>query len=722
MMDNSGSQSLYERIVFHRYYLLALTAIFFIILLGCFMSFPVVAYDTDLWYHLSGGRFFWKHLTISSSSFFSFVDPPKDWYNYYWLFQVIVFKTHAWMDYYGLIVLRGVLFCLTVLLIALFFVDFAASRKSLLIAVAFLVAYALSLTIRELLIRPHLFSYLFIVVFLYILERKRKMIWLLPILGILWSNIHGIEYPVMILILLAYLMERYYCDFRKVTTCPAGGKKEKWLIILTIYTIFFTPHIIELIKTPFSAAMYQHLYVNELVKISIQDIFQFAVLPFSGLIGTFQNILIIAPIIAIIICLCKKQCRISHVILLIASVALLIKHKRFVYEYILLTIPLVSYGMNLIGNSTKQQNQKIQRILYPSALLLILVIVPALTYGSHFKNRPEYPLTQIDLPVGVTTFLNAFANGGKVMNEPNSGGYLQWALNEKFKIFMDMQLSVFNDQDFAFVNSALQNKETFHNFIRKYDPSFVSVSIKRQKFNDFINEFPQYQPVFYDDAEILYVNVKHYPKIADKYEIKHLNVYEYKAIEYEKETKDRLSLLLNEALRINDIYPNGGINNIIIANILITNAQYEEALVYADRIIERYPNISKGYALKGDALRALERVEQAIEYYEKAISKGIMEGEGRVYWNLHTCYGHLKQYKKAYQAISKFINPFDPEANYRDVFALGISAAVAGKKRDAINFLKIAQLKLPAGDTEYDKKIKENLLILDPKGNNLSLN
>ena len=45
-----------------------------------------------------------------------------------------------------------------------------------------------------------------------------------------------------------------------------------------------------------------------------------------------------------------------------------------------------------------------------------------------------------------------------------------------------------------------------------------------------------------------------------------------------------------------------------------------------------------------------------------------------------------------------------------------MSAAAAGKVRDAVNFLKIAEMKLPPGDTEYAKKIKDAFLMLDPEG------
>ena len=165
-------------------------------------------------------------------------------------------------------------------------------------------------------------------------------------------------------------------------------------------------------------------------------------------------------------------------------------------------------------------------------------------------------------------------------------------------------------------------------------------------------------------------------------------------------------------MKISELHPGCGIANSMIARILIMNKRYEEALVYAGKVIEHYPNIAKGHILKGDALRGQEKVEDAITSYLTAIRRGLKPDELKVYWNLHTCYGHLKMYKKAYLALSKFVNPFDTEASYRDIYALGISAALAGKSKDAVSFLKIAQSKLPADDHEYQKKIKEHMMML----------
>jgi tetratricopeptide (TPR) repeat protein len=90
-----------------------------------------------------------------------------------------------------------------------------------------------------------------------------------------------------------------------------------------------------------------------------------------------------------------------------------------------------------------------------------------------------------------------------------------------------------------------------------------------------------------------------------------------------------------------------------------------------------------------------------------------------VYWNLHACYFNLKEYKKAYNLLSKYVNPFNPNTDYKEIYQLGISASTIGKIREAVTFLKIARIKVPSYDAEYTKKVKDNLLLFDPEGKKL---
>jgi tetratricopeptide (TPR) repeat protein len=136
-----------------------------------------------------------------------------------------------------------------------------------------------------------------------------------------------------------------------------------------------------------------------------------------------------------------------------------------------------------------------------------------------------------------------------------------------------------------------------------------------------------------------------------------------------------------------------------------------KALFHAAAILRLYPELSHGYALKGDALFWMGRYAEAARLYKKALDMGRTSKTENVYWNLHASYFNLKEYKKAYKVLFKYVNPFNPNTDYKEIYQLGIAAATVGKSREAVTFLKIAQLKAPPTDTEYVQKIDKNLAI-----------
>jgi tetratricopeptide (TPR) repeat protein len=711
MTPNPSDGRLYENITGHRYYPVFLIALFFLLLIGYFIFWPIVMTDTDLWYHLSGGRYFWQNGTIARDAFFSYITPPKSWYNYYWLFQAVVYKIFQWTDYYGLIALRCLLYFLTALFICLSFVRRHENRTELLLGLFLFVACAIVILNRELAVRPHLFSYLFIVVFLYILESKRDKIWLLPLLGIFWSNVHGIEYPVMFLIIFAYLGEIYWRQFRKIPPGNVVVKKKKWLLISVFYTIFITPGVIALVQTPFSVsfqnAAYQHLYVRELLPIPFRNFFIFAPVSVQGLIAALQNIIVLLSAAFLLIGLWKRKLRISHAILFIGALLLLAKHSRFACEFTLLSIPLLRQGAHLIA-----ERFQFPRRVVDLALPIVVVLLPLLVFHSTMGNRPAYPFSQSNLPTGVVRFLNQHAPGGKILNEANTGGYLPWALNPQFKIYMDMQMTIFSDTDFAVASNAFFNANAFKTFIRKYDPSFISVSLNIPHFKKVVSTDARFVPVFFDQAELLYVNKAHHSDLAERYALKAIDPFHYAEVIYKDESAEKLAEIFSEASRILDQDPANYRAHHILSSISVVRRQYDKALSHAEAIIRIYPEQSHGYALKGDALFWMGRYEEAARLYKKALDMGRTSKAENVYWNLHASYNNLKEYKKAYRVLSKYVNPFNPNTDYKEIYQLGMTASAVGKIREAVTFLKIARMKVPPADTEYVQKIDKNLAIL----------
>lgn len=716
MIRNPISGRVFDNVTGHRYYPVSLISLFFLILVGCFITWPIVMYDSDLWYHLTGGRYFWQNGTIAHDAFFSYITPPKSWYNYYWLFQAVIYKIFEWAGYYGLVVLRCLLYFLTALFISLFFLHRSENRAELLIGLSLFVCCTIVILNRELLVRPHLFSYLFIVVFLYILEYRRDKVWLLPLVGVLWSNLHGIEYPVMFLIVFAYLAEIYWRQFRKIAPRDVTGNKTKWLLIAVFYTIFVTPGVVELVQTPFSVsfqnAAHQHLYVAELLPVSFRNLFVFAPVTLKGLISSLQNIIVLLTALFFLISLWKGKLRLSHALLFLCSLLLLARHIRFTYEFTLLSLPLLRQGTRLIA-----ENMRFPRRFVDLALPAAVILFPVLIFHSEFGNRPAYPFSESNLPAGVVRFLNRHAPGGRILNEPNTGGYLPWALDRKFQIYMDMQMTIFSDTDFATAHNAFFDPTVFKAFIQRYDPSFISVSLNRPYFKKVVATDARFVPVFFDHAELLYVSKVHYSELADRYGLKAIDPFGFREIKYEEQSAETLSRMEAEAARMVGQDPMNYSARQILCGISIARRQYDQVIASADGIIRYYPELSHGYALKADALFGMERYAEAARLYQKAMEMGQTAKPENVYWNLHAAYVKLKEFEKAYRLLSKYVNPFAPNTDYRDIHQLGMSAASVGKTGEAVTFLKIARMKAPAADTEYAGKIDRDLRMLadDPR-------
>jgi len=276
---------------------------------------------------------------------------------------------------------------------------------------------------------------------------------------------------------------------------------------------------------------------------------------------------------------------------------------------------------------------------------------------------------------------------------------------------MDMQMSIFSDTDFAFTQNAFFDVNAFRSFIREYDPSYLSVSLYRPYFKKVVESDTRFVPVFFDQAEVLYVNKLHHADLAGRYALKAIDPFSYADVIYANESAEKLAEISSEASRILGQDPENYRAHHILSSISVVRRQYDKALFHAETIIRLYPEQSHGYALKGDALFWMGQYKEAARLYKKALDMGRTSKAENVYWNLHACYYNMKQYKKAYRVLSKYVNPFNPNSDYKEIYQLGISAASVGKVREAVTFLKIARMKAPPTDTEYVQKIDKNLAI-----------
>jgi len=687
------------------YYLI--TASVFLIAAYFFIRLPIYSFcDTDLWYHLSGGRYFFQHNDIPQSGFFSFIANSREWPNYYWLFQILVSQIYSVSGYYGLIILKTFIFLVTISTIALFLLKNEKRDKYIVYFLFLFILFCLGLIPRYYaVLRPHIFSYLFIPVALLLLESKSRFVIFLPIITIFWSNLHGIEYPVILLIGLSYLFE---CFIERLIDRHSFNKENLFFIIpivLSIWAILVTPFDFALLDAPFNLAEYQGQYIKELGTLKIDELLSLKFYPFGNLTWSALNILIIVACFGGIRSIFRKNIRISHLMLLIGGLVLLTQAERFRFEAIMLALPILR-SCPLISPSNPVKPIPLSHRIF---IVILLISLTSISFSQIFEHRGKYPFSYSHLPKGVTTFLNHIGVSGSVLNSPDYGGYLQWALNPEYKIAMDLQMVLFSDEDYFSVMNALNNKEGFTVFSDKFHLDFIVEKRSNHRFKEMIRAFPEYRIVFFDNASVIYVNNKAYPRIAAQYELREIDPYTIMEDDIDSLSGEQVESRFDELLAMNAIYPDGMLTNFQIGRIYLKGGKFDNAVFHANSIVNNYPEFSAGYMLKGDILLRNGSFEEAISLYKKALKCPVKGSTSPVYKKIAFAYSKTGEHGKAYKFMKRAVEIFSPTSNYKDLWQLGNMALMTGKIKEGSVLLRFALQKTPSQDPDYSKRIRRQL-------------
>jgi tetratricopeptide (TPR) repeat protein len=146
----------------------------------------------DLGWHLKTGEWILQHLQIPKQDLYSSISPDHPWINLHWGFQIMIYGIAHLGSLWGL------LFFKIILLILIYFILFKTIEYKKAPFISSLIFLLSCLTAQERFqLRPELFSFLFIVIYLTLLEsetssQKTRWIWIMPLFQIIWTNIEGL--------------------------------------------------------------------------------------------------------------------------------------------------------------------------------------------------------------------------------------------------------------------------------------------------------------------------------------------------------------------------------------------------------------------------------------------------------------------------------------------------------------------------------------------------
>ncbi len=180
--------------------------------LGVLLSLtPIIAFDA--WTHLAAGRLIGQNLSVPSHDPFSWALAGAPWVDHEWLFQVFAWLVYALAGVPALIIAKTL-----VLLAAFFLLLLTVYNSDTPVLSSSLVALAVLASYPRFQVRPEVVSLLFLVLFLFILERVRGgrapwLLWLLLPLQFLWANIHA-YFIIGNVVLTAYLVGELLAHIR----------------------------------------------------------------------------------------------------------------------------------------------------------------------------------------------------------------------------------------------------------------------------------------------------------------------------------------------------------------------------------------------------------------------------------------------------------------------------------------------------------------------------
>jgi tetratricopeptide (TPR) repeat protein len=470
-------------------------------------------------------------------------------------------------------------------------------------------------------LRPHLFEYLFLALFLLILLRynaSKKSFVMLPLIQILWINIHGsaILGP---LIILFYLIGKTIDKFITTDQEDRGWNNVRSLFILFLLVLISTlinPYTYKIFLVPYESMVFylknpdiQPLFVerqNIFVASSLREIFPCIILL---LVSGYSFVRL------------GKEQRLSDLLVYFLFVPFLLEGKRFMGEF-----AIVSSFFSLENMRRYEDKKVVEKTggalpkssairaikLILSVLFFFLLFVPNIHSGWNMRSD-RFPL-----PVKAVEFIEQTNLKGNLFNSLEIGGYLIWRTFPKRQVFY-CDAQGFSDFLPTFIR-AHADPNSWNALEQRYGFNYALVAIKDRLDKYFIEKKDWYL-VYWDNSFLIYIKkdgrnndvIKRfgYNWIMPNPSLSYLDGY--------LKTPNRVSMAIKEfqrALRLNPDFKEGyssmGYIYLKLGDLESSLKKYLSLLSIDPRNISALTNIGVIKAKQG-------RLKEAVEYWERVV-------------------------------------------------------------------------------------------------------
>lgn len=422
--------------------------------------------DSDSFWHLKTGEWILKN-GIPQKDMFSYWD--SRFIAHGWLFDIGAYKLYDLFGYQSLAIFRALI--LTIVLYLSLKMAEKRGMNNAFVALSSLIF--VSFAAKMFIIRPQILSVLFICLEIYILENYKKH-WILPILSLMFINVHGGLLFVFCLIYLVYLFADIWDrNIDKKTICH-----RLLIFVAIVLTAFITPYGID-------CAMYGSKmpgYVRDVIT------------EFFPIINSEKDIFLLFFMFLPIACMAYvKDVKIKDILMFSMGFLMSILWVRMIIFFILIYIIYgcpyiykvlieVKDKFNVKNVSTSNNILKVCQIMYNLFFYGLATFFFISALNSMISTTLDDDIRSESLkkyaPVEIVNYLNDnIDNKEVIMNHYNLGGYF---LFNDLPVFVDGRTDIYlaeygNEPVYNDYVKILNAEEDVDSLIEKYDIKYFAV-------------------------------------------------------------------------------------------------------------------------------------------------------------------------------------------------------------------------------------------------------
>ena len=602
--------------------------------------------DSDIWCHLKTGEHILKNFNLPSPAafggeasarfslrrseekdsagvnswsfnipqidIFSYTLENQSWIHQDWLSEVLFYLVFVNFGWIGLNIFKALIISLSFLILLLI----SSKGERIVYPIIFIILSILAFGYRSS-VRPEMFSYLFLCVFLYVLE-KGKYFYILPFLQVIWSNLHGYSIlgPILIFI---------YCIDEFISCNRAKAKRLTLVFVGVSLACFITPYFYKGILYPMEI-MYQAFSGKRLFIDTISEL----TMPIKSNFNKYIFFWVLAVLSSGTFFINLKKGKIKHVFVFAGSFMAFYIAVRYMPIFIFLAMLLAAKNLNEAGLTKRIPEKK----CYPVLILAVCCLIYFFASDRYYMFIKQFPLkktgsefSKLLAPFGACDFLEKKSIKGRIFNTLDFGSYIGYRFYPEKRSFIDGRLGMYKE-DFYNTYRRIQNYPKEWEIIqKKYN---FHIALIRHLFSGterllkYLYNTKEWALVYYDESSAVFLHDTPENRAA---------IERFK-IDFSKKKTDKSGVVLSTAVffekigeqksaeeaycRLLELRPEfleAGNN---LAVIYINSGRLDEAFEIINKFLKHYPESAELYCNKGLAYLRMGKKEEGLVMLEKS--------------------------------------------------------------------------------------------------------